>query len=168
MWILQRPYCWSCGSSSGNVNSVSCCERARAIITVPLLCHAVWTVHQPHFSDWLTPVGCRVVQCRVCRHIIGTVWALWLLVVYNVWVQKLLHPVWVRLKVKGFKDRFVPPVQTFWCLRWTMTVVLSWSGFFCDSTNKMMNKWAAKTFELCSDNTDFTASLKEEDVFPVK
>lgn len=95
---------------------------------------------QPHFSDWLTTRGLRgcAVSCMQTYYW-SSLSPLTVMLCINVCVQKLLHPVWVRLKVKGFKDRFVPPVQTFPVspVSPDMTVVLSWSGFFCDSTDKM-------------------------------
>lgn len=69
---------------------------------------------QPHFSDWLTTRGLRgcAVSCMQTYYW-SSLSPLTVMLCINVCVQKLLHPVWVRLKVKGFKDRFVPPVQTF-------------------------------------------------------
>lgn len=69
---------------------------------------------QPHFSDWLTTRGLRgcAVSCMQTYYW-SSLSPLTVMLCINVCVQKLLHPVWVRLKVKGFKDRFVPPLQTF-------------------------------------------------------
>lgn len=138
---LWTPYCWSCGSSSVNVNSVrppavkepepSSLSFYFVMLFGPCTTTFQWLINNAWAAGLCSVVYADILleqfepfDCQLC---------------INVCVQKLLHPVWVRLKVKGFKDRFVPPVQTFPVspVSPDMTVVLSWSGFFCDSTDKM-------------------------------
>lgn len=109
------PYCWSCGSSSVNVNSVrppavkepepSSLSFYFVMLFGPCTTTFQWLINNAWAAGLCSVVYADTLleqfepfDCQLC---------------INVCVQKLLHPVWVRLKVKGFKDRFVPPLQTF-------------------------------------------------------
>lgn len=136
------PYCWSCGSSSVNVNSVrppavkepepSSLSFYFVVLFGPCTTTFQWLIN----NAWAAGL-CSVVYADI---LLEQFEPFDCYVVYKCVCPKAAASCLSEVKgVKGFKDRFVPPLQTFPVspVSPDMTVVLSWSGFFCDSTDKM-------------------------------
>lgn len=78
---------------------------------------------QPHFSDWLTTRGLRgcAVSCMQTYYW-SSLSPLTVMLCINVCVQKLLHPVWVRLKgSKGLRTGSSHQCKRSRCLRCLQT-----------------------------------------------
>lgn len=118
---LWTPYCWSCGSSSVNVNSVrppavkepepSSLSFYFVMLFGPCTTTFQWLINNAWAAGLCSVVYADILleqfepfDCQLC---------------INVCVQKLLHPVWVRLKgSKGLRTGSSHHCKRSRCLRW--------------------------------------------------